>query len=208
MNKNDEKLLTHFENIESNKNLSESIIKIQNNINIYGDSHVIVITAPKDDLALALSSYALSKIYASKNAHTLLVDCNMYNPMLRDVINSSNNKQCLNNILDKDINFNDVITHISDNLDVVFCDKKDYPTEIFKSEEYLNFIESVKEIYEHVVLIMPTVIEHQDMLLIKTIIGSSLLVVRRNRVSKKMMFGAVQFLTTNDMAYVGTIYLK
>ena len=208
MNKNDEKLLTHFENIERNKNLSESIIKTQNNINIYGDSYVIAITAPKDDLALTLSSYALSKIYASKNARTLLVDCNMYNPMLRDVINSSNNKLCLNNILDKNINFNDAITHIWDNLDVVFCDTKDYPTEIFKSEEYLNFIESVKTTYEHVVLIMPTVIEHQDMLLVKTIIGSSLLVVRRNRVSKKMLFDAVQFLTANNMAYVGAIYLK
>lgn len=208
MNKRDNKLLSNFKNIENNEKIIQSAIDIQNNINIYANSKAIAIAASKDDISLNVVAYALAKVYAMQNQSTLLIDCNMYNPSLNYMFNKEPFAIGLNNILDDDVNIGNLINHISNNLDAIFTSKTNYPTKIFKSKQYFEIANKLKEKYEHIIFIMPSIIEHQDILMSKELITSVLLVVRKEKVSKKDLFDSLQILEVNELPYVGTIYLK
>lgn len=208
MNKRDLKLLSIFENIEQDEKIIDSTIKIQNNINIYADSKVIAISMAKFDIALAVAARTIAEVYKLQNQKTLLIDCDMYNPSLNNIFNNDNIDTGLNNIIDNNVDVDKLISHFSNNLDVVFTNKTNYPTEIFKSKQYNEFICMSKEKYDHIILIMPAIVEHQDILLNKDLITASMLVARKNKVSKKDLFDSIQFLKLNNISYVGTIFLK
>ena len=208
MNNKDIKLIDTFINIKQNKELLDSIIKIQNNINIYADSKVIAIATAEDDISLEIVARALSEVYALQEQSTLIIDCNMYNPRLNNLFCKENFEVGLNDIIDESDDYNKLINHITGNLDAVFAKNTNYPTKIFKSKKYFDFICRVKEKYEHIILIMPSIVEHQDILLRKDLITSTLLVARKNRVSKKNLFDSIQILKADNIPYVCTIYLK
>ena len=208
MNKKDDKLISIFSDIKENKKIIDYTIKIQNNVNIYADSKVVAITVSKNDISLGIVARAMSEVYALQNQSTILIDCDMYDPLLNNVFNKESVEIGLNNILDDNLNMEKLVNKISNNLNVVFTNKTNYPTEIFKSKQYFEFICNAKEQYEHVILVMPSMVEHQDILLNKDLITAVLLVARKNKVSKKDLFDSIQTLETNSFPYVGTVYLK
>ena len=208
MNKKDSELMSIFSNIKDNKKIIDSTIKIQNNINIYANSKVIAIAVAKDDISLGIVARTIAEVYALQNQSTLLIDCNMYNPSLNNVYNKLFIETGLNNMLDDEFNTEKLVNKISNNLDAVFTNKANYPTKIFKSKQYAEFICNAKDKYEHVILVMPSIVEHQDILLNKELITATLLIARKNKVSKKDLFDSIQTLEVNSIPYVGTIYLK
>lgn len=208
MNKKDTMLLSIFSNIKDNEKIIDSTIKIQNNINIYANSKVIAVAVAKEDISLNIVARAIAEVYALQNRSTLLIDCNMYNPSINKMYNKEFIEVGLNNILEDNFNAEKLINKFSSNLDVVFTNKANYPTEIFKSKQYIEFICNAKNKYDHVILVMPSIVEHQDILLSKDLITAALLVARKNKVSKKDLFDSIQTLEVNNLPYVGTIYLK
>lgn len=208
MNKKDIKLMSIFNDVKDDSIMIDSIVKIQNSINIYASSKVIAVAAATTDISLSVVSRALAEVYAMQNQQTILIDCNMYNPTLNNLFDKSTIEIGLNNIKDEKLDTNKLINHISKNFDAIFTNEINYPTEVFKSSQYINFINSVKEHYEHIILVMPELIEHQDILMNKDLITATLLVARKNRVSKKDLFESIQTLEINNIPYVGTIYLK
>lgn len=208
MNKKDEKLISFFEDIKKDERITNSTIKIQNNINVYANSKVIAISAAKDDIAIDIVARTISEVYAMQGQSTLLIDCDMYNPSLNILFNMENVEIGLNDIFTNEVDMAKLVTHFSDNLDIVFTKKTNYPTDIFLSKEYNDFIDKAKEKYKHILLIIPSIIEHQDILLSQKIITSVLLIARKNKVSKKDLFNSISFLKSNDMPYVGVVYLK
>lgn len=208
MNKRDEKLIETFEYIKDDSKIINSTISIQNKINIYANSKIIALVVAQDDISLEITARTMSEVYSLQKQSTLLIDCNMYNPSLSRIFNNPNFEVGLNEIIDETTDANKTINHIHDNLDVVFTKKAIYPTEVFKSNQFMNFINNVKAHYEHIVLVMPALVDHQDILICKNIITAALLVARRNKVSKKDLFDSIQTLESNNIAYVGTIYLK
>ena len=208
MNKRDIKLISNLKNISQNQKLMNSIILIQNNINIYANSKIIALSSARDDISLCAVAHAMAEVYAIQNQSTLLIDCNMYNPLLNKMFHKENNVIGLDNIIDEKINTEKLINHISNNLDIVFANKTCYPTIVFKSKQYYDFIDNAKNEYDHIILVMPSLIEHQDILISKDLINAVLLIARKNKVSKKDLFDAINTVKTNNLPYVGVIYLK
>ena len=208
MNKNDLKFIAAFENIKEDEKIISSTIKIQNSINIYADSKVIAVSVAKDDISVNIIARTLAEMYAFQNQSTLLLDCNMYTPTLNNAFNINNIEIGLNNIINEDINIDKLVNHITDNLDVVFSCKTVYPTEVFKSKNYIDFISSMKDKYQHIIIIMPSIAEHRDILINKELFTAALLVARKNKVSKKDLYDSIQVLESNNIPYVGTIYVK
>ena len=208
MNKRDNKLMTTFTNINQDQKLIESAIKIQNDINIYANSKIIAIAVAKTDISLDIVASTLAEVYALQNQKTLLIDCDMYAPFLNNLFNKDLVECGLDDLIGDKINMDKLINHISDKLDAVFTEKTNYPTEVFKSKNYYDFICEIKDRYEHVILVMPSIVDHQDILMSKELITATLLVARKSKVSKKDLFDSIQTLKVNDIPYVGTIYLK
>lgn len=208
MNKKDAKLLAAFNDIKQDERIINSTIEIQNNINIYANSKIIAIAVAKKDISLCVVARTIAEVYAIQNQSTLLIDCDMYNPSLNDVFNKEFIEVGLNDIIDDKINLNKLFYHFSNNLDVVFAKKTNYPTDIFKSKQYNDFINMAKEKYEHILLVMPELTTHQDILMNKNIITATLLIARKNKSSKKDLFDFIEILKENSIPYVGTIYLK
>lgn len=208
MNKRDTKLLSIFSNLTSNKKIIDSTIKIQNNINIYANSKAIAVVAAKDDVSSDIVARTIAEVYAFQNQSTLLIDCDMYNHSLNKMYNKEFVEMGLNNILDDKFDVEKLVNKISNNLDIIFTNNDNYPTKVFKSKQYIEFVCNAKEKYEHVIFLMPSIVEHQDILLNKKLITATLLIARKNKVSKKDLFDSIQVLKANDIPYVGTIYLK
>lgn len=195
MNKHNKKLYnSHISN--------ESVIQVQNNINIYGDSKIIAISSPRNDYHSVVAAKAIGEVYAMQEQSSLIIDCNMYNPVLSEIF-----------ALESTVFINDVSKglkphSINDYLNIVLANKTIYPTNILSSNEFQSFIMDCKQKYDHIILVMPSLVEHQDILILKDIITSCVLVALKKKTNRHDLFDCIQLLNNHDLPYIGTIFIK
>ncbi len=204
--KNQFEMNVNISEILLNEKINEKILLIQNEINIYGQSKIISITSCENSYGACYFSCLLGQKYSLKSEKTIILDCNLYHPILSQFFDYEEN--CvLNNIMEENIDFSKMIKTENDSLSVVFSKKNDFPTEIFKSSNFCQFIDYLKNIYDHIIIITPSLVEHKDLILFKNYLSASFLVSVKELTLRKNVFEAVKFLENNHFPFIGTILI-
>lgn len=206
MDKKYENIMKIFENISEDTKMIESIIQIQNNINIYGNSKIIGVSSPKDDIHSLVVAKAIAEVYAAQNQSAIIIDCNMYNPLLQNYYKGL--EITLNDVCDENTSLESYFTSVSENLSVITCKKTVYPTEVLLSKEFHELLKEAEKRYNHVILILPAILNNQDILTLKNDLTSCVLVARKKQTKRKQLFDTIELLKENNLPYVGTIFMK
>lgn len=206
MNKRDEKLLKIFENVTDDPKIVESIIQLQNNINIHGNAKVIGVSSPKNDVTTLIAAKAIAEVYAMQNQPTLIIDCNMYNSLLQHYYGDI--KKYLNDLNDSSKSPLSLAKNLNKNLGVIVSKNTTYPSEVFLSDSFHQLLEEAKCHYEHVVMILPSIINHNDIITLKNDLTAAVLVARKKQTKREDLFDSIELLKTYNVPYIGTIFMK
>lgn len=195
------------DNVINNEKLYNSIIKLQNELVVLmnREPKVVALVTPKTSMHSSLMAKAISEVYASNNEKTLLIDLDLHEPTIDKLYNLN----CDKSIADMTIeNAKDVVVKINDYLDVVVSQIKTYQAKFLASNDFKNVIMSLKENYEHIVVVLPPVLENQDILLLKESVDAVVLTTKKNETKIKDIKESIAFLKVNKLPYAGSIFIN
>lgn len=202
-NDNKEKMINGLSNVKDNQEMVNSVTTLQNEITVGFNTKVIAITSiNNDDLAAAFAK-AFAETYSVNGSKSLLIDANLYEPCLEKVISMSNKQHSLD--VESD---NLKIFNIDKNVDTYCMNKETYPSEVYKSKRIHRLIKDNKEKYDHFIVLVPSVKDHKEVILLSDILDASILVVRKNVTKKEHIFNAIQFFEVNKLPLAKTVILK
>lgn len=199
-----------IESVQNDQIVMNSLIGLQNEINIYGNSKIIGIISPNDDYLSSFIGTLLGKTYASFKERTIIIDCSFSNEKsLKDLFNNQiGNYKDLNELLDEKTTFEDMICSLTETLSVSFSTYAIYPTKIFLSEKFEEFIKNCEKNFQHIILIIPKSNQSSSFLLFKKFLGSILLVSKKDTTKREDIYTIVNNLKNNELPYVGTTLLN
>ena len=201
--------LDYLSHVNSNDSLFKNLTQLQNEINVYFDTKVLAITSIDDDMLAAAFAKALADAYSINGSNALIVDANLYNPSLESYINNHNDSDTIT-ISERSQTLKGFNREqaLSGNVKTICLDRQIYPGNAFKDKAVHKIVESSKNGYEHIIVLVPSVKEHKDIVLLKDIVNSSLLVVQRNVTKKEDIFNAIQFFKASELPLAKTIVIK
>ena len=188
--------------------LFESLVTLQNEINVGHDTKVIAVTSIENDLLSASLAKALALTYSFNDSKTLIIDANMFNPSLEKVLDDSEevNISILNQG-DENLSIRHQTTSINENLDAVCFVKETYPGNVFKSQIIQKMIENEGQ-YEHFIIIVPSIKEHKEIELLREVVQSIVLVVQKSVTKKKDIYEAIAFCQTRQLPLAKTVIVE
>lgn len=199
-----------IDSAQNNQNALNSLIELQNEINIYGNSKIIGIISPNDTSLSSFIGTLLGKTYASFKESTVIIDCSFSNgKSLKDLFNNQiENYKDLNELLDEKTTFEDMICSLSETLSLSFSTYDAYPTKIFLSEKFDEFIKNCEKKFQHIIMIIPNANQSSSFLLFKKFLGSILLASKKDTTKREDIYTLVNNLKNNKLPYVGTTFLN
>ena len=194
-------------NVISNKKLYNSIVKLQNDLVVYANTYpkVIAIVSPFDRVYNSLMAKSIAEVYAHNNKKTLLIDLDMHTPTMDKLFKLENEKSILDIAYKNDKN---AINKVSDNLDVILARVETYQANFLVSNEFKQALMQLKDLYDHIVVILPPILDNQDILLIKEYLDVVLLVSKKDETTIKEINKAVRFIKINRINFAGTIFIN
>ena len=176
------KMVGNLLNISSRPKTLEKFVRLQNEISIEHDSKVVVITSVGEDKLAAAFAKALADAYVANSSSALIVDANFYNPELAGLLGAQEPGGDIKAVL-----FNEKSGYIP-------MKKETYPSNIYKAGTVQKLIEENKDKYEHILVLMPSIKEHKEVVLLKDALDSVILVTRRNVSKKGDIYNSLAFL--------------
>ena len=193
-------------NFNKDSELFQKFITLQNEINVTHDTKVIAVTSIENDLLTAAFANALALTYAFNDSKTMIIDANMYNPSLNEVLCDSNSSDVC--VLENNDNKSELAhetTKVNENLDALCFDKQVYPGNVFKSKVIQEVIKKEGSKYEHFIILVPSIKEHKEVSLLKDVLKSIVLVVRKDVTKKKDIYEAISFFREAELPLAKTV---
>ena len=193
-------------NFNKDSELFQKFITLQNEINVTHDTKVIAVTSIENDLLTAAFANALALTYAFNDSKTMIIDANMYNPSLNEVLCDSNSSDVC--VLENNDNKSELAhetTKVNENLDALCFDKQVYPGNVFKSKVIQDVIKKEGSKYEHFIILVPSIKEHKEVSLLKDVLKSIVLVVRKDVTKKKDIYEAISFFREAELPLAKTV---
>ena len=173
----------------------ESLTTLQNEIGISFSTKVTAITSINDDELAAAFAKAYADTFSNNGLRTLIIDANLYNPLFAKLVkgNKKNEQQ-----------------HISiDTQTSAICFEKDvYPSVFFKKGLIQKTIKENSTIYDRFVVLVPSIKEHKEVVLLSDILTSVILVTQKNVTKKEYIYCAIQYCSENNLPLAKTIIIK
>ena len=193
-------------NIINNDKLYNSIIKLQNELVMLlnHEPKVVAIVAPIARSHSSLMAKAISEVYAHNNEKTLLIDLDMHEPTLDKIYNLN----CDESAENSNENTNKAPIKINDYLDVAISHTKVYQAKFLVSDEFKKTIELARTNYNHVIILLPPVLENHDILLLKNELDAIVLSTKKEETLIKDIEKSIEFFKINKLPYVGTIIIN
>jgi capsular exopolysaccharide synthesis family protein len=162
--------------------LSEAFRTLRTNINfsaLKGSNKVILITSPGMEDGKTTVAANLAVVMAQAESRVLIVDCDMRKPMLHKYFNIDKNKG-LTNLLVQNLEPEEVIdsTEVEGLFVIASGPIPPNPSELIGSAKMTEFLASVWEQYDVVLLDTPPVIAVTDAVLLAPMVDSVLLVLK------------------------------
>ena len=204
------KLLEALDSPLDNQILCQSIKNVQNDINIYGNDKVIALCSPREKNICAYFSKSLSLVYAKNNEKTLLIDCDLYSCTLTNIFAETNKNiaEFLGKKVEDKFVFENLVNKIDDNLDFIGCLNYEYPSKLLSSDSFKQFIIDLSNNYDHIILNIPPIAVHQDVLLIKDLLTAFVLVTKCDKTNRKDIFESMKVIKQFELPYIGSAFLK
>ena len=196
-------------NFNKDSELFQKFITLQNEINVTHDTKVIAVTSIENDLLTAAFANALALTYAFNDSKTMIIDANMYNPSLNEVLCDSNSSDVC--VLENNDNKSELAhetTKVNENLDALCFDKQVYPGNVFKSKVIQEVIKKEGSKYEHFIILVPSIKEHKEVSLLKDVLKSIVLVVRKDVTKKKDIYEAISFFREAELPLAKTVIIE
>ncbi len=195
---NKQKIINGLLNASLDDETIERLTSLQNEIGVSFSTKVIAITSIKDDdLAVAFAK-AFASAYSVNNDRTLIIDANLYNPLLRHALKET----------DGDRNQGYKVTFVDGKTNAVCLNKETYPSEVLKGGLVQRIIEENKDNYDHFVVLVPSIKEHKEIVLLNDVITAVLLVAQRNVTKKEYIYNAIHYCAANKLPLAKTVILK
>lgn len=169
----------------------------------------IVITSSGPSEGKSTTASNLAVVLAESGSKTLLIDCDQRKPKLHKVFFTSNN--CgLSDILVGKENFQDAVKQTeSSNLDILTSGTKPpNPAELLASTKMKDFIESLRETYEYIILDTPPIIAVTDAQLLSRYADGCLLVVASNQAERAAAIKSKELLQKVNAKILGVVLNK
>lgn len=203
MNKKDLEFIEKCNLFEDNAKLKQSVLNMYNGLVTFGNNNnqTIAITSISNNVYSVSIAIALYKLFVEKEESTLLLNLDMHNEILKEEVFAP-----LNTI------FTDVGDKVDEMLDgkpkALALSSNDFVADVLKSEALNKIITKAKQNYRRIIIIVNNIDETKDMFLLKDIIDTSTIVVKRNNTLLKSIFDNVEFIKENHIPFSGITYIK
>lgn len=203
MNKKDLEFIEKCNLFEDNAKLKQSVLNMYNGLATFGNNNnqTIAITSISNNVYSVSIAIALYKLFVEKEESTLLLNLDMHNEILKEEIFTP-----LNTI------FTDVGDKVDEMLDgkpkALALSSNDFVADVLRSEALNKIITKAKQNYRRIIIIANNIDETKDMFLLKDIIDTSTIVVKRNNTLLKSIFDNVEFIKENHIPFSGITYIK
>lgn len=187
---------------------SESIKLISTNINYSTtpEPEIISITSsgPSEGKTVMAANLAIS--YAQNGKKTLLLDLDMRRPRMHKILGiEKTNVGVVNHIL-KDVPLENIIQNYMENLDVIPVGPiPPNPTAILTSKKFVEFIKTIKEKYEKIVIDLSPLLAAADAFIVSKHTDGMVLIVRAGTTQKHSLRVAVENIETSDTKLLGIV---
>ncbi len=183
--------------LANRENMQSKFTTLQNEISVEYNTKVLVVTSIDEDDIAAVFAKAMSEAYLANGSNVLLIDANLYNPLLKTYIQGSEGSSEGTDI-----------QSLGEKNGAVFMKKETYPSIVYKSGCIEQLIKDNSEKYEHIIVLVPSIKEHKEIVLLRDVIDSVLLVTRRNVTKKGDIFYALSFCAEEKIPVSKTVILK
>ena len=188
MNKKDLEFIEKCNLFEDNAKLKQSVLNMYNGLATFGNNNnqTIAITSIANNIYSVSMAIALYKLFGEKEESTLLLNLDMHNEILKEEVFAPLNTT-----------YADVNDKVDEMLDgkskVLALSSNDFVADVLKSEALNKIIAKAKT---------------KDIFLLKDIIDTSTIVVKRNSTLLKSIFDNVEFIKENHIPFSGITYIK
>lgn len=170
---------------------------------------IIVITSSGPGEGKSTTAANLAVVMAESGAKTILIDCDQRKPTLHKIFSLSN-QAGISDLLVGNIKFQEAvkITTIQ-NLDILTSGTKPpNPAELLASSKMKQFIESLRENYEYIIIDTPPVIAVTDAQLLSSYADGCILVVASSQVEREVAEKAKELLRKVNAKILGAVLNK
>ncbi len=203
MNKKDLTFIEKCNLFEDNAKLKQSVLNMYNGLATFGNNNnqTIAITSIANNVYSISMAIALYKLFVEKEESTLLLNLDMRNEVLKDEVFAPLN-----------ITYADVNVKVDEMLDgkskALALSSNDFVADVLKSEALNKIITKAKKNYRRIIIIVNNIDETKDIFLLKDIIDTSTIVVKKNSTLLKSIFDNVEFIKENHIPFSGITYIK
>ena len=91
----------------------------------------------------------------------------------------------------------------------MICLKKEiYPSEVYKTGIVQKIIEEYKEQFDHIIVLVPAIKEHKEVVLLKDVLNAIILVAQKNVTRKESIYNALMYFQKEGLPIAKTVILK
>ncbi|KOA20587.1 tyrosine-protein kinase YwqD [Clostridium homopropionicum DSM 5847] len=167
---------------------------------------LVTSSGPSEGKSTTAGNLALSMAQADKKI--LIIDCDLRKPTVHKKFNISNEKG-LSNYLIGEVKLEEVMTKYSDNLYLLTSGTiPPNPAEILSSKKMKEFLESVKNQFDSIVIDSPPVLAVTDAQILSTIVEGVLLVVATGETEKEATIKSKELLKKVNANILGVVMTK
>ena len=186
---------SHLLDVRNNTELSNSLTALQNEITVSFDMKVIAITSINRNKLSAGFAKGLADTFALNGSNALIIDANLYDPRLAMLLNA-------------EVDENSSLKKLDEGVDVVYLTKETYPPQVFKGGTIQKIIKDNFDKYEHIIIIVPSITEHKEIVLLSKVIDSVILLAQRNVTKRVDLYEAISYCYDNKLPLAKTVVVK
>lgn len=170
--------------LEKDNPVYNQIIELQNKLSVFSTGKIICVSSLDFDLCAAGFGKAMADIYDANGEATLLIDANLYNPLLKSTLKeiAGENEETTEN----KIKFGEKSVGVS-------FKKETYPVEAIKEKIINGIIKKEGKNYQRIIVVVPDLNKHEDIVLFKEICEYFLVIVRKSETPRKEINKAINF---------------
>ncbi|SKA88644.1 capsular exopolysaccharide family [Caloramator quimbayensis] len=168
----------------------------------------IVLTSSGPGEGKSTVSTNLACVFSQGGNKTILIDCDMRKPTVHKKLEISN-QTGLTNVLIAEVSLKDAVKEISENFYVLTTGTRPpNPAEIIASSKMQNFIESLKEQFDYIIIDTPPILMVTDAQILSKYADGTLLVVSSGEADKNAAVKAKELLLKVDANILGVVLNK
>lgn len=167
---------------------------------------VMIITSAGPGEGKSTTSSNLAVVMAEAGHKTIIIDCDQRKPKLHKIFKLSNSTG-LSNLLAGEAEFNDAVKESGiENLQVLTSGlKPPNPSELLGSAKMHNFIETLRGIYDYIILDTPPILMVTDAQLLSRYADGCLLVVSSGEAEKEAVLKGKELLEKVNAKVLGVV---